>query len=300
MNELLVEAMTQWGMTGVALIAAGYIIWNTHKSEKEAKERYEEKLLELTKKGSTKDSINGIKKDLEALTNKVNEIVEQPVSVDVSALEAKIDTMSCGQNECAEKLVVMNSKINEIEQRVNGSVENEMRKEAERLTTVVKMAPTIHSIIQTGMKDMDADHIFVALLHNGTQTFTGIPFMRMDVIAEKFDILKYPHDVEWAPRYKDEDLTMHNKLPAAIIQNPYVDITVEENGVNPMEQLDMIVYKNMLETGAQRIMFQAIRDSRGIATGFLCAYSFNRNMDLEEFRRTADTLERIYRDINEH
>ena len=43
---MAIEAVTQWGMAGLALAAAGYIIWNTHKEESKTKRRYEEKLLE--------------------------------------------------------------------------------------------------------------------------------------------------------------------------------------------------------------------------------------------------------------
>jgi hypothetical protein len=140
----------------------------------------------------------------------------------------------------------------------------------------------------------------VALLHNGTRSITGIPFMKMDVIVEKYDPLKNLSDVDYATSYKDEDLMNHDKMPGVILQNDFIDVTLDEAGMDQMKHLDMLAYRDIQKIGTKRIMFECIRDIRGIAMGFICAYSYTTaDMSLEKFRETAKTLERIYRDVCE-
>ena len=150
MDQALVTALTQWGMAGLFIIAAGYIIWNNHKEEQKNKKRYELKLEEGT---------------MSDLKNDINSIGE------------KIDTLYCSQDECRTKLVDMGKRISVIEEKIEKRNSSHAQREAERLMKLTKLAPTIHTVIQNNMDETKADHIFVALLHNGTQSLTGIPFV---------------------------------------------------------------------------------------------------------------------------
>ena len=168
MDQALVTALTQWGMAGLFIIAAGYIIWNNHKEEQKNKKRYELKLEELNKKSSARGTMSDLKND-------------------INSIGEKIDTLYCSQDECRTKLVDMGKRISVIEEKIEKRNSSHAQREAERLMKLTKLAPTIHTVIQNNMDETKADHIFVALLHNGTQSLTGIPFVKMDVIVEKYN-----------------------------------------------------------------------------------------------------------------
>lgn len=279
MNEVVMQTVAQWGMAGVALAAAAYVIWSTHKEERKNKERYEEKLIELTTKTSARETMSVLKQDVETMSE-------------------KIDNLSCSQEVCGKKLVDMGNRIEKIEETISHQSERKMQYEADRLMKMTKITPTIHTLIQNNMEEIKADHVFVALLHNGTESLTGIPFVKMDVIVEKYNPIDNVNDIDYANIYTNEEITRHDKLPAAILQNDFLDIVVDEKGRSHMDTLDVISARQMKSIGTKRIMFECIRDSRGMAMGFVCAYSYTtHDMDLELFRETVKTLERVYRDV---
>lgn len=280
MNEALVTALTQWGMAGVAIFAAAYVIWNNHKEEQKNKKRYEAKLEELNKKSSTRDTMSDLKND-------------------INSIGEKIDTLSCAQDECRTKLVDMGSRINVIEEKIENRNSSHTQREAERLMKLTKLAPTIHTVIQNNMDEMNADHIFVALLHNGTKSLTGIPFVKMDVIVEKYNPLENPNDIEYSTQYTNEEITRHDKLPGVILHKDFVDIKVNEDGYSQMDALDAISAREMRKIGTKRIMFECIRDSRTNVMGFVCAYSYKtEDMNVKSFRSMVKMLERLYRDVS--
>ena len=280
MSDVFVTALTQWGMAGLFIIAAGYIIWNNHKEEQKNKKRYEDRLLELNNKTSTRESVSSIKGE-------------------ISSIGKKIDTLSCAQDECKTKLVDMGNRINVIEEKIENRNSSHAQREAERLMKLTKLAPTIHTVIQSNMDEMKADHIFVALLHNGTQSLTGIPFVKMDVIVEKYNPLDNPNDIEYSTQYTNEEIMRHDKLPGVILHKDFVDIMVNEDGYSQMDALDAISAREMRKIGTKRIMFECIRDANTNVMGFVCAYSYKtKDMDVDSFRGMVKMLERLYRDVS--
>ena len=280
MSDVFVTALTQWGMAGLFIIAAGYIIWNNHKEEQKNKKRYEDRLLELNNKTSTRESVSSIKGE-------------------ISSIAKKIDTLSCSQDECRTKLVDMGNRINVIEEKIENRNSSHAQREAERLMKLTKLAPTIHAVIQSNMDEMKSDHIFVALLHNGTQSLTGIPFVKMDVIVEKYKPLENPNDIEYSTQYTNEEIMRHDKLPGVILHKDFVDIMVNEDGYSQMDALDAISAREMRKIGTKRIMFECIRDANTNVMGFVCAYSYKtKDMDVVSFRNMVKMLERLYRDVS--
>lgn len=280
MNDALVTALTQWGMAGIALLAAAYVIWNNHKEEQKNKKRYEAKLEELNNKTSTRQSVSDLKDD-------------------ISSLGEKIDSLSCSQDECRTKLVDMGNRISVIEEKIEKRNSSYAQREAERLMKLTKLAPTIHTVIQNNMEDMRSDHVFVALLHNGTQSLTGIPFVKMDVIVEKYNPLENPNDIEYSTVYTNEEIMRHDKLPGVILQKDFLDIHVNPDGYSQMDALDAISAREMRKIGTKRIMFECIRDVSTNVMGFVCAYSYNTDdMDVDTFRSMVKMLERLYRDVS--
>lgn len=280
MSDVFVTALTQWGMAGLFILAAGYIIWNNHKEEQKNKKRYEAKLEALSKTETTRQSMSDIK-------------------VDITNLSEKLDGLSCSQDECKTKLVDMGNRIEVIEEKIENRNASNAQLEAERLMKLTKLAPTIHSVIQSKMEDMKADHVFVALLHNGTKSLTGIPFVKMDVIVEKYNPIENPHDVEYSSQYTNEEIMRHDKLPAAIMQKDFLDIIVNEDGTSEMDILDIISAREMRRIGTKRIMFECVRDIDTRVMGFVCAYSYKtKDVDAEQFREMVKMLERLYRDVS--
>lgn len=286
MDEFLSAAVAQWGMAGLFVIAAGYIIWSNHKEAKETKKKYEDLYNErmehmeerYAEKGRASASIQKMNTDTSAAINKLGD---------------KIDSIATTQVEMGEK-------INELDTTVNGLVNKARHADTERYTKIIRVAPTLNTICVNNMEEMRVDHIFVALLHNGTSGITGIPFIRQSVIVEKYDPIKNINDINYTVAFKDDELTKHDKLPAAILQNDIVDINVNDNGHSKMEDLDIISAREMAKIGTKRILFKAIKDERGVPMGYICAYSYiTRDVDLELFRETAETIERVYRDVCE-
>ena len=283
MNEMVVEAITQWGMAGIALAAAGYIIWNTHREEQKNKKLYEEKLMELASKRRTRDSIADL---------------DQSTKESITKIDKKLDDLFCSQDSCKTKLGDIEQKVNELDVTVNNVINASEHTETERYTNIIRVAPTLNTICANNMADMNVDHIFIALLHNGQTGITGIPFIKQSVIVEKYDPIKNINDINYTKTFKDDELTKHDKLPSAVLLNDIVDIKVNEDGFSKMNDLDVVSAREMTKIGTKRILFKAIKDERGVPMGYICAYSYTSwDIDIELFKETAMTIEQVYRDV---
>lgn len=267
MTDFSEVLISQWGIAGLFVAAAGYIIWDSYRQNTRNKRILEEKIIDISEK--------------EAVDNQLSTLAEK--------VDALADSQLKFQKDVSQKIAT-------IEDKMNGMTKDE---ELERLKSVTKIAPSIHTIIQNAIPTTKADHILVGLLHNGTKSITGIPFIRTTIIAEKYFPIKNPTDTELSGLYKNEDIMLHNKLPEAIIQNPYIDISITEDGHSEMENLDIITFRRMLQKNIKRIIFKAIRDSHNMVMGFLCAYSFDYDLDIDAIESTAETLEQMYHDVAE-
>lgn len=286
MDQILLETLAQWGAAGIIVFVAGYIIWNTHKEEKKIKEKYEEKLLQINGNSDTES------------TEKTKDAIKECINEPIRQINSKIDSVVRTQEEYNTKLDNINNKITDIESIVNGMVKDEPRHEADRLKKLASLAPAINTVLNSNMTKMRADHIFIALLHNGVQGITGIPFIKQTVVAEKFDPLKNINDKEYLIFFKDDELTKHDKLPTAILMDGLVDITVDEDGSSMMDDLDAIAAHHMSKTGTKRIMFNILRDSNSIPMGYVCAFSYTtRDMDIKVFKEAAKLIEHIYNGV---
>lgn len=264
MFEEVFNSVAQWGVSGVMMIAAGYILWESWKKNKEAEKWFRDK-------ASTADFRNNTNEDLKTILTKVDQLAEDQalfrkmISDRVDQLSAKIENTNADEEEL-------------------------------RLDAIAEISPVIHTLLQTHIDDCNADHLMVALLHNGTKSLCGVPYIKFDVIAEKFYPIRNPQDTEMATIYKDEDIMSHNQLPAAILQNPRVCFDIENDTVNPLDQLDTVLFHKVVKRGIKHIAFEAIRDVYGRADGFVCAYSFKEEkMDLSAFSDATKTIESVYR-----
>ena len=259
--EAILNTIAQWGSAGAVLALAVYILWHEHKVNLEkgqkADEFIKEQLKTTTFRNNTSDSFDVIIDRLDKLEESVKGVTE------------KLD--------------------NHINKEENLDVE------ANRLEAIVSVAPAIHTLLHSYIDSCNADHVLFATLHNGNQTLCGVPYMKFDVIAEKFYPIRNPQDEEMARVYKNAELIVHDKLPAAVMQNPRVCFDIENDVNNHLEQLDSALYHRIIKRGIKHIAFEAIKDVHGRVDGFLCAYSFDDPLDMKVFAEAANTLNSIYK-----
>lgn len=269
MFDDIFNSVAQWGVSGILCIVAGYILWDAHKKNKETEKWIREKLL----------------------TQKTTAEFRQDTSNDLKELIEKVDQLAEDQ---ALFRKMINDRVDSLEAKIEEA--HNINQEELRLEAITTIAPAIHTLLQTHIDSCNADHILVALLHNGTQSLCGVPYIKFDVIAEKFYPIRNPKDAEMAQIYKNADIMIHNQLPAAILQNPRVVFDIENDVESPLEQLDINLYNKVLKRGIKHIAFEAFRDIHGRADGFICAYSFkDEKMIIDSFADAAKTLESIYR-----
>ena len=99
-------------------------------------------------------------------------------------------------NSLSTRLDTILSRMDELEAKFDSTHPNFVEEEISKLTAIANIAPIIHSVLNSSIADIKADHMLVGLLHNGTHTITGTPFMKFDVVAEKFFPVRNPQDDE--------------------------------------------------------------------------------------------------------
>lgn len=263
--DLLQEVWLQWGMVGLIIAAALYIIWENFKRNKELEKTY----LEKTPKHHSVEDNNVLLQQLWDAFNKFG---------------AKMNKME----------EMFKKRLDELEARVDKSHPAHIDEESHRFEITSKVAPTIHTVLSNYVHDCQADHILLAMMHNGTKSLTGISYFKFDIIAEKFFPLHNPQDEEMSPKYKDVDITLHNKLPMTVMQNRGVYFNIEEEGC-PLEAIDEMLYIRCKARGIRHIAFDPIRDMKNVVIGFVCAYNFTDDLiNTDQLIEASDTLKQIY------
>jgi regulator of replication initiation timing len=266
MNEILIQALTQWGAAGLIAIAAGYIVYDSYKKTKEIEKWLRDQFA------ASKEQRSGTNSNLTTLSNNIdklrveNEEFRKEISDRVSIVEQKLDKHTTH----------------------SGSL---------HLNAISQIAPTIHTIINDGLSSCSCDHIAVALLHNGSKALGGIPYIKFGFVAEKYNPIKHPQDSDLVSKYRDDDVTTHNRLPACIVQYPQIEFDLTK-GDCQLSSIDPIVYSNCIKIGIKHIAFEAIRDSHGETTGFVTIYKFSEDpLDMKSLHSTTSTIEHLYQNL---
>lgn len=268
MTDVLVQGLSQWGTAGIIALAAGYVLWDSWKKNKENDKWVREQMFtahESREKNST---------SLTEISTSIREFREEHTT---------------WRKEITQRVEAIESKIDKHHPDIDDM-------EAARLKAITCIAPALHQYLAAGINTCKCDHIAMALLHNGSCNLSGIPYIKFDIIAEQFRPIHHPEDSDLISRYKDVDITTHNKLPMAIMQNPQVWFDINEE--SPLIDIDIITYRRCMERGIKKIAFQAIRDNKHMPTGFLVIYKFDDDpFDMEQLRITVDAIERSYLDV---
>lgn len=264
MNEIINGIISQWGLVGLVGMAAAWVIYDNFKANKEKEKIIEEKLLDNTSRTHISDSLSSIH-------DKIDHIEEETQRF---------------RSDMEERIAILEEKFNNKPDKYS---------EAHKLEMIAKVAPSIHSLLETSMDDINADHMYVALLHNGVNSICGTPFLKFDIVAEKYYPLKNPKDIELSPIYKNEDIMSHNQLFPTLFQNKTILFDIKEGG--RLATIDSNLYNRLLTRGVKQAAFGIFRDQHGIPNGFLCAYNFNGIINEKNFQETLSTLGTIYKDI---
>lgn len=265
MNEIILELISQFGISGIILVLVGYVAYDRYK-------------LNTSKQAGEDDaSLN------RGLIKQVND---------------KIDSIQDHQKEFEEQTAEIRKAISN---RLD-KIENTLIKikdphpadmEAKVLTTLSERYPMIHKILGNAVDNIGCDHIAIAHVHNGMKGITGIPFIKASVVAERYDPVKNPHDIELGSRYQNEDLMRHDLLPASVIQKDYLCFEVYEN--SPLQEVDIFLHQRCLRRGIKSIAFHALKSHKGFIFGFLVCYSLtSKRLNESEIKQTAALLEEVY------
>lgn len=264
MNEIINEVIVQWGLTGLLMLAAGYIIWDNYKANKKYKKELEKQFQEKLQSAATTSDINST----------------------LTSIQTKIEILDSNHQDFVDSI---NERLTDIEDKLNGGSD-----ENKRLEAIMKISPAIYNLIRSHIEDCGADHIGVALLHNGSYNVCGVPFLKFDIVAEKFFPLRNPQDAELAPLYKNEDIMLHNQLPAAVVQNPRVIFDIDVHC--RLEQIDTTLYRKVLARGIKQLVIEEFTDLHNAANGFVFAYTFKEEgINVDEFSSLVNNIQEIYR-----
>ena len=268
MTDVLMQGLSLWCSAGLIALAAGYVLWDSYKKNKENEKWVREQML------TAQTSREGNKESLEEISNSLRDFHEDHKQwrVGIEMRLGDIEDKMAKHHPChhdAEKL---------------------------RLDAISKISPALYHYIADGLEACNCDHIALALLHNGSVNLSGIPYIKFGIINEKYRPLNCPNDVDLLSKYKEEDIVAHNRLPMVIAQNHHVEFEITDD--SELADIDPILFARCIKLSIKRIAFQAVRDNKHMVTGFVVIYSFrDEPLDLVSLHDTTDAVERLYLDM---
>ena len=268
MTDALIQALQQWGTAGIIAVAAGWVLYDSWKKNKETEKWMREQVQASTESHSmTRNDLSEINLSIKDLSQKHAEFREE-----------------------------ISNRVTNIENKIGRHHPDHGSLEAVRLKAISTAAPAVYAIISDGLDSCDCDHIAVALLHNGTVALSGVPYIKLGIISEKYKPIRCPQDEPLLPRYKEEDIMSHNKLPMCVTQNKQAIFDISDDCI--LKDVDPIIYMKCIKRGIKRIAFEAIRDVHGLVTGFVVIYNFeDRDFDKDSLHAVTEAIEKVYQEM---
>lgn len=265
MEQIVSQMISQFGVLGVVLVAAGWLLYNDIKDRKDDKK-------------SNKD-----------ISSKLDDIVclVQNQDARITGIESRLD----------ERIDRVIEAIHTQPTDIVGAINDRDKERSDRhnlaMSEQIKLAPKIHSILQTYKSLINCDHILLATFHNGTMSMSGLPYYKFDIISERFTP-ELNQDTEFAPMYQNVDILRHDKLPLILTQNGYANYVIDENGCSELEDHDNSIFCRAKARGVKQISFLIINDETHRPAGFICALRYDyKEMNLAEFRHCSVELEKL-------
>lgn len=281
MTELLGQALTQWGAAGMIAIGAGYVLWDSWKRNKKTEEWLHEQIK------SSNASHHITQDGLADITKSITDVAQKMLVLGKAHSELRDQ-----HNELRQ---LMTCRLDEIEAKMD-EMHPDIDAEAERLSTIIKIMPAVHHLIQEGLDYCNCDHIAIGMLHNGTKSLSGVPYIKFDILTEAYRPIRHPQDIELISKYKNESIMSHNKLPMVISQNEAVIFDIMPN--SPLMEIDNVLYNKCKSLEIKKIAFIGLRSGNESLTGFLVAYKFDESdFDEKSLNVTTKNIEHIYKSM---
>lgn len=296
MDQVISELISTWGTFGLIIVVAGFIIYDKIIKKDNSPAPKEAKNDGLyTKNDMIYESLKDIKDLLE--TNVL--VINSNINTLKEDVYEKIDNLD---ESVDEKLTYMESRINNIPiDEVKKIIESDKHKKEEDNEAhkkawydLVRLGDKIHDTLVDYTKSINCQHLFVGSFHNGSRSLTGVPYLKLDIIREVYhpdDFHDLDHD--FAPIYKDCDLTLLGKLPKMLVQNKLLYFNVNDYN-SEMLKYDQIVARRMLGLGIKQIALHVTKEDNK-PSGFVGCIRYDDNkMDIESLKMCVKELEIIH------
>lgn len=292
MEDIVLNSISQWGPLSILVLFAIYIIYNHIKGI-------------IDSKSNDNKEYKNISHDTDIILTQVNNLKKE-LSLSMELIDSKFQSLKENFNHKHEvlnkRLVNLEDQVKNQPSQVMTNIEEynvKLRDEHNKaLLKQVELGPKLYRIMSRYLDIIDCDHILLGAFHNGTTSLNGIPYCKFDIISEKFNIKKSLYDVEFAPMYKNVDITLHNKLPGLLFQNDYVYFKISEGSNNDLIDIDEILYRRLLGRGISQLALHILRDVKGLPIGFIGCIKYEQDeMITREISACAKEIEGVY---NEH
>lgn len=295
MEDLFNSIIAQWGVAGIIIASALYIIIDNFRNKKSSR-CSDQKLDEIkTDLSTVKADLDNVKTELPTLKNQMD-YFEKSIKFVNDDLNKKIinyNDIILGQIDDI-KSDISNSPQYIIEE-LDTRAYNLSMHHNDQMVNQIKIAPQIHSIMGDYMERIGCDHMFLGLFHNGTSSISGVPFYKFDIVAEKFNPVGCAQDYEFGHMYKDVDILRHNKLPIELIQNKKVFYRINDDQTSELSSVDDILYRRMIGGGIKQIALTTIQKDKHMPIGFVGCVKFDqKTINFKELERCTEEISRIY------
>lgn len=264
--DIASQIITSYGISGIILVAVGYLVYDTLKTRKEERGSKKEYQEEQAKQWKYMEKISS---DVQSVSSRLDEHIKSSSNSNINMPQLVVDAIAA------------HDKIKSDEHD-------------RQLSMRAAVAPKLHDIIRHYKKLIHADHICLGSFHNGNNSMSGIPYFKFDIVAENMSSV-IEQDVEFAPIYKDVDITRHDKLPALLFQNDILYYQLDENNNSELEDIDDIIYRRFVGRRIKQFAIHILKDSSHTPLGFVAVLRYDYDkMQLDELKECARQLENIY------
>lgn len=256
MSSAIAEIIAQYGVMGILICAAAYIFWDSWKRNKSRDEFFEKKFLKNT-------DVSDIKKGISDISNEIGTIKQdnQLIHSELSHLEDSI---------------------------FNSDTEH-------KFGIITEASQDIYTTFDKYIKTSGADHVALALFHNGVKSLSGVPFVRYSVISERFKPMTNPNDEDLVSLYTARDIMSHDRLPLVLSNKNILYFHIHDGC--KLEEVDVTLWARCMKRGIKHIAMGLIKSSISTPVGVVAAYSFGDILDDECFREVTSEVSNIYRAI---
>lgn len=303
MDSVVAELIHSWGTFGLIVVFFGFIIWEKVKQGITEKKQAKENEGKYNKEDMIYESLKDIKTSLDNNVVNINDkidILEENVAKNFSYLESTFD----------DKIQYIVSDLADVNKRIdNIPVENikyvieahekieQRNKDADEkaFEDVLRLGDNIFDTLSKYTEEINCNHIFIGSFHNGSNSITGIPYIKFNLIREVFHPTdNYEIDHAFAPVYKDCDLSLLGKLPNMLVQNKQLHFVINENNESEMSKYDGVIIRRMIGFGIKQIALHLTQEN-GKPSGFVgCVRYDYKEMDLDALELCVKELELIH------